>query len=144
MQSIIRLTDGIEYVYPRDAFPILEGGGAILLDIRTDYEFSYKRFDVQQTIFIPFEEFDISQIEQYKEQFIIIADSYGLESKKLYPELKCRGFKVVCLACGMHDWERDGMPVIVSKDFQLSGSCRCQLQPRILLNKRVQNDKSKL
>lgn len=142
MQSIIRLTDGIEYIYPRDAFPILEGGSAILLDIRTDYEFSYKRFDVQQTIFIPFDEFDISQIEQYKRQFIIIADSFGLESKKLYPQLKIRDFNVVCLACGMHDWERVGMPVIVSKDFQLSGSCRCQLQPKIMLNKRTQNDKS--
>lgn len=142
MQSIIKVTDCIEYIYPRDAFPLLGSGAAILLDIRTDYEFSYKRFDVPQTIFIPFDDFDISQLEQYKGQFIIIADSYGLESKKLYPELKSRDFNVACLACGMHDWERDGMPVIVSKDFQLSGSCRCQLQPKIMLNKRTQNDKS--
>lgn len=131
--NIVTVEDGTEYIYPRDASPLLSSGEAILLDIRTDYEFSYKRFDSKETIFIPHAEFAVDLIEQYKKKFLIIADSFGLESKKLYPLLKEKGFNVVCLACGMHDWERDGMPIIVTKDFQLSGSCRCQLQPRKML-----------
>lgn len=133
--NIVTVEDGTEYIYPRDASPLLSSGEAILLDIRTDYEFAYKRFDVKETIFIPFEEFTLDMVEAYKENLIIIADSFGLESKKLYPLLKEKGFNVVCLACGMHDWERDGMPIIVAKDFQLSGSCRCQLQPRRMFSK---------
>ena len=130
MKNIVTVQDGTEYIYPKDASPLLSNGEAILLDIRTEYEFSYKRFEAKETVFIPFEEFTIEHIEQYKERLIIIADSFGLESKKLFPLLKKNNFNVVCLACGMHDWERDGMPIIVSKDFQLSGSCRCQLKPK--------------
>jgi len=130
MKNIVTVQDGTEYIYPKDASPLLSSGGAVLLDIRTEYEFSYKRFEAKETVFIPFEEFTIELIEQYKGKLIIIADSFGLESKKLYPVLKENNFNVVCLACGMHDWERDGMPIVVSKDFQLSGSCRCQLKPK--------------
>lgn len=131
--NIVNVEDGTEYIYPRDASPLLSSCEAILLDIRTDYEFSYKRFNVKETVFIPFAEFSIDMIEQYKEKLIVIADSFGLESKKLYPLLKEKGFNVVCLACGMHDWERDGMQILVAKDFQLSGSCRCQLKPKKML-----------
>lgn len=130
MKNIVTVQDGTEYIYPKDASPLLSNGEAILLDIRTEYEFSYKRFEAKETIFIPFEEFTLEIIEQYKEKLIIIADSFGLESKKLYPVLKENNYNAVCLACGMHDWERDGMPIVVSKDFQLSGSCRCQLKPK--------------
>jgi len=130
MKNIVTVQDGTEYIYPKDASPLLSSGEAVLLDIRTEYEFSYKRFEAKETVFIPFEEFTIELIEQYKGKLIIIADSFGLESKKLYPVLKENNFNVLCLACGMHDWERDGMPIIVSKDFQLSGSCRCQLKPK--------------
>ncbi|MBP1671725.1 MAG: Rhodanese domain protein [Bacteroidetes bacterium] len=130
MKNIVTVQDGTEYIYPKDASPLLSSGEAVLLDIRTEYEFSYKRFEAKETVFIPFEEFTVELIKQYKGKLIIIADSFGLESKKLYPVLKENNFNVLCLACGMHDWERDGMPIIVSKDFQLSGSCRCQLKPK--------------
>ncbi|NTU94908.1 MAG: rhodanese-like domain-containing protein [Bacteroidales bacterium] len=130
MKNIVTVQDGTEYIYPKDASPLLSSGEAVLLDIRTEYEFSYKRFEAKETVFIPFEEFTIELIEQYKGKLIIIADSFGLESKKLYPVLKENNFNALCLACGMHDWERDGMPIVVSKDFQLSGSCRCQLKPK--------------
>ena len=131
--NVVTIEYGTEYIYPRDASPLLSSGKAILLDIRTDYEFSYKRFDVKETVFMPFDDFSFESIEPYREKLLIIADSFGLESKKLYPLLKEKGFNVVCLACGMHDWERDGMPILVEKDFQLSGSCRCQLKPRKML-----------
>ncbi len=129
MKKFVRTEEGTEYIYPKDAFPLLSSGEAVLLDIRTEYEFAYKRCDVKETIFVPFNSFDISLIQQYKEKLLIIADSFGLESKKLYPLLLDNGFSAVCLACGMHDWERDGMPIIVSKDLQVSGSCRCTLRP---------------
>ncbi|MDD4492351.1 MAG: rhodanese-like domain-containing protein [Bacteroidales bacterium] len=135
MKNIVTVQDGTEYIYPKDASPLLSSGEAVLLDIRTEYEFSYKRFEAKETVFIPFEEFTIELIEQYKGKLIIIADSFGLESKKLYPVLKENNFNVLCLACGMHDWERDGMPIVVSKDFQLSGSCRCQLKPKRMVHK---------
>lgn len=135
MKNIVTVQDGTEYIYPKDASPLLSKGEAILLDIRTEYEFSYKRFEAKETVFIPVEEFTLEIIEQYKEKLIIIADSFGLESKKLYPVLKENNYNAVCLACGMHDWERDGMPIVVSKDFQLSGSCRCQLKPKRMVPK---------
>lgn len=136
MKNIVTVQDGTEYIYPKDASPLLSNGEAILLDIRTEYEFSYKRFEAKETVFIPFEEFTLEIIEQYKEKLIIIADSFGLESKKIYPVLKENNYNAVCLACGMHDWERDGMPIVVSKDFQLSGSCRCQLKPKRMAPKK--------
>ena len=135
MKNIVTVQDGTEYIYPKDASPLLSSGEAVLLDIRTEYEFSYKRFEAKETVFIPFEEFTIELIEQYKGKLIIIADSFGLESKKLYPVLKENNFNALCLACGMHDWERVGMTIVVSIDFQLSGSCRCQLKPKRMVSK---------
>lgn len=135
MQKFVKVEDGTEYIYPKDALPLLRSGEAVMLDIRTEYEFSYKRFNAGETIFAPFAQFDIDQIRQYKERLLIIADSFGLESKKLYPILKSNGFNTVCLACGMHDWELDGMPVDVSRDFQISGSCSCTLRPGKLVGK---------
>ncbi len=134
MIKTVTTQDGTEYIYPKDAYPLLVSGQALLLDIRSEYEFSYKRFDVKEFVFIPYKDFFIGSIEAYRNRIVIIADSFGLEAKKLYPVIKESGFNVICLACGMHDWERDGMPIDVSKDFQLSGSCRCQLKPKKLLS----------
>lgn len=132
---LIKSIGGTEYIYPRNAFPLLRSGEAVLHDIRTEYEQSYKRFDVKQTIFMPYNLFDVNLLIPFKGELIIIADSFGLESKKLYSRLKESNFNVICLACGMHDWERDGMPVLTNVDLQASGVCRCQLKPKRLIQK---------
>lgn len=134
IKNSVVVDDGTVYIYPKFAFPLLENGEAVLLDIRTEYEYSYKKFDVKETIFLPFNDFNLNILDQFKGRLIIIADSFGLESKKVFPILKMNNFNVICLACGMHDWERDGLPVILSKDFQVSGVCRCQLKPSKLIS----------
>jgi hypothetical protein len=33
------------------------------------------------------------------------------------------------LAGGIIEWDRDGLPLVINKREQLSGSCACQLKP---------------
>jgi rhodanese-related sulfurtransferase len=60
---------------------------------------------------------------------VIIADAVGIHSKEVVEFLQGKGYSNVAnLAGGIHDWERDGLPLIVDKDQTMTGGCMCQLR----------------
>ena len=62
---------------------------------------------------------------------IIVADAVGLHSKEIVFVLLKNGFENVAnLAGGIVDWECDGMPLKVDKDFELNGACVCRLRTK--------------
>jgi sulfur dioxygenase len=121
---------GILNVTPREAFDLCSKG-AVIIDIREEYLYNFKKFDVPEILFLPASKL----IEEYNrlshDKYLIIADTVGLRSKEAVILLKEMGFvKIANLAGGIVDWEHDGLPIKTNIDERLSGSCMCQLKPR--------------
>jgi rhodanese-related sulfurtransferase len=123
-------SQGIRNVTPREA-ALCCADGAILLDVREEYTSQVKRFVVPRVLQIPMSRL-VQELEQIpNDTWIIIADSVGLHSKEAYLFMLERGFeKILNLAGGIVDWERDGLPLTTDNAERLSGSCACQLKPR--------------
>jgi rhodanese-related sulfurtransferase len=124
------LSCGIFNVSPREAFELC-GKGAILVDVREEYLKNFKIFDVPEILSIPISKLVKEVSELPTEKYLIFADTVGLRSKEAVVLLKDKGFlKVVNMAGGIVDWERDGLPLKTNIEERLSGSCMCQLKPR--------------
>jgi len=105
--------------------------GALFVDLRSSIETDYKKFDVPEVRYIPFEEIENRMAEIPRDRPVIMADSVGLRSKDAVKRLSELGFpNVANLNGGILDWEHDGMPIVVDLNKQLSGSCTCRLKPR--------------
>jgi rhodanese-related sulfurtransferase len=120
--------NGITHLSPKEAFELLNSE-VILVDVREEYMIGYKKFDVQQIIYIPYSECTHSLARIPKDKALIIADSYGLRSKEIVIKLINNGYtEVANLNGGIIDWERDGLPLNVNKKEELNGPCPCQLK----------------
>ncbi|NVO03570.1 MAG: rhodanese-like domain-containing protein [Bacteroidetes bacterium] len=129
--------DGIIHLSPNEAFNVLKNN-AILLDVRENYETIGKTFGVENVIYLPKSEFLERFNELPKDKPLVIADSVGLRSKKIYIFLASNGFSNLAnLNGGIVDWEKDGLPMNIDKGEMLTGSCLCQLRPK----KRFSNTK---
>jgi rhodanese-related sulfurtransferase len=105
--------------------------GALFVDLRSSLETDYKKFDVPEVKYIPFEELSERIAEIPCDRPVIVADSVGLRSKDAVKILLEQGYtNVANLNGGILDWEHDGLPITVDLDKQLSGSCTCRLKPR--------------
>jgi len=103
--------------------------GAILVDIREDYETAARIFAIENTIFIPYSSLKDCFNELPDDKLLIIADSVGLRSKEAVIFLKNCGFKhVLNLAGGIVDWERAGYKVNKNPSEMLHGQCACMLK----------------
>jgi rhodanese-related sulfurtransferase len=120
--------DGIQHLTPREANDLCHKG-AILLDLRLELLFKNKRFDVPQLIHC-----HSNEIEEYYQNLptnipIIVADAVGIHSKEVVVFLMGKGYNLVAnLVGGIHDWERDSLPLIIDKDETMTGGCMCQLR----------------
>jgi rhodanese-related sulfurtransferase len=124
------MIDGLIHLSGREAFQAVQNG-AILVDLRFKIETDYKKFDLPEVLYIPFEELDSRLSQIPKDRPVIMADSVGLRSKEAVKLLLRRGYgNVANLNGGILDWEHDGLPVKVDPDKQLSGSCTCRLRPK--------------
>lgn len=116
----------------REAFDILAGMKAVLLDIRSEYLRDFKRFDVPLYLHITIEDLPERATSLPHEVFYICADSAGIHAKDAANILLASGFnKAGFLAGGIVDWERAGLAVIQDPDKELSGACSCTLRPRV-------------
>lgn len=125
------ISAGFNNLTPRDAFSEATDNGAIVLDVRESALIGAKRFDVPELIYLPFSKLgdNISQIPPDRQ--VIVADSAGLKSHEAMIILKKNGYNNIAnLAGGIVEWDRDGLPLVINKREQLSGSCACQLKPR--------------
>jgi rhodanese-related sulfurtransferase len=104
--------------------------GALLVDVREDYEIAIRDFGIIGKLFCPSTEFEKLFITLPRDKKLIIADSVGIHSKEAVSKLLENGFTMVAnLAGGIVDWERDGLPM--STDIEsMSGQCPCTMRSR--------------
>jgi rhodanese-related sulfurtransferase len=79
---------------------------------------------------LPLQAIQAGEVALPRDRLIIVADCVGLKSKKALPVLRGQGFEsIASLIGGMIDWEQDGMPAVIDRDEELSGSCACKVRP---------------
>ena len=121
---------GITHLSGQEVLAAVERG-AVLVDVREDYEILMKTFDVPGVVFLPTSTFKESFEELPRDRPLILADAVGLRSKDAVILLKEKGFvDVANLNGGILEWERDGMPTKVNPDELWVGDCACSLPPR--------------
>jgi rhodanese-related sulfurtransferase len=121
--------DGLLHLTGKNALVCLQNG-AIMVDVREDYEIAIKDFGVSGKILCPYTEFDKIYKTLPKDSALIMADCVGLHSKESAFKLLANGFtKVANLVGGIATWERDGLPM--NSDVEtMSGQCMCQIKSR--------------
>jgi rhodanese-related sulfurtransferase len=123
------LIDGIVHLSPAEAMELISEG-AVLVDIREDFERELKTFDVEHIIWCPSSVIAVNSEALPRDRLLILADCVGLHSKEAIRQLEGSGFlHLANLNGGIADWERDGLPVSQDDESQLSGQCPCQLKP---------------
>jgi rhodanese-related sulfurtransferase len=132
------MSGGYLNLTPREAYAEATSGTAFLVDVREEGIIGARRFHVNRLFYMP-----LSQLKAHLEDIpkdipLILADSVGLRSHDAMMILMEAGFtNIANLAGGLVEWERDGLPVLVDPQDQLSGACICQLKPR---NRRKSED----
>lgn len=93
---------------------MLNAEEAILLDVRDSKEF--KAGHIAGAVNIPHAKLKdkISELESYREKFIIIADKVGQQAGAVGRQLQQQNFKVFRLTGGMMEWQNQNLPVIKS------------------------------
>ena len=121
--------NGLRHVSGKECFDIIKVEGFIL-DVRPDFELT-KLLQVENVLYCPYEDIKEYYQELPQDKWLIIADAVGLRSNEVALFLKEKGFnKILHLAGGVVEWERDGLPVTLDKSRRLTGSCMCQLKRR--------------
>lgn len=122
---------GIWNLTPREALEWCHKG-ALLVDVRETYMNRFKLFGVPEVICCPFSILEKNFRNLTSDKLLIFADAAGLHSKEAVKFLSDKGFgfRIANLAGGLVEWERDGLPLIIDKSEQFSGSCMCMLRPR--------------
>lgn len=124
------LINGIHHLSPREALAAVERG-AVLVDIREDYETGMKAFGVPGVIYLANSSLREAFDQLPNDRPLIVADSVGLRSKLAVAFLLEQGFvDVANLNGGIVDWDNAGMPTLTNLDELWTGSCACRLKPR--------------
>jgi rhodanese-related sulfurtransferase len=124
--------DGIDFLLPREAGIFLEGD-AILIDLREGLEKNGREFNVKNLISLSYLKLQSEFSSLPKDRPLIVADCVGVHSKEVVRFLLAQGYEsVASLIGGMVDWEKDGMPVVVDPDEELTGQCGCRLRRKRL------------
>lgn len=115
---------------PKQAYEFLIHG-AVLVDIRDDYETEFRQFDVPDVIYITVKNFKEEYPALPKDKPLILADNAGTFSKELVMFLIENDYtNAAALIGGVLEWMNDGMPMVVDRDYELNGQCSCKLKTR--------------
>jgi len=121
--------DGLLHLTGKQAFACLQQG-AILVDVREDYEIAIKNFGISNILLCPHTEFDKLYKTLPHDKALILADCVGLHSKEAVKKMLANGYtKVANLVGGIASWERDGLPMNTDVET-MSGQCMCQIKSR--------------
>lgn len=134
MDSFFNIQDQIEltpvYLSPREAFVYLQDNAAIV-DIRPEYEINYRVFDVPKVFYLSYSSYRDKFNIIPKDMFLIVADNVGIRNNEVACFLMAQGYpRVACLAGGVVDWNRDGLPLARDMDYEMIGGCACRLHPK--------------
>lgn len=120
--------NGITHLSGREARAAVEHG-ALLVDLREDYETVIRRFDLPSVVFLPNSAFSYSYAQLPKTRPIVLADEVGLRSKEAVVFLQEHGFLgVASLNGGIVDWEKEGLPTVTDSAEIRNGACGCNLR----------------
>jgi rhodanese-related sulfurtransferase len=121
--------DGLLHLTGKQAFACLQHG-AILVDVREDYEIAIKDFGVSNVLLCPHTNFEKLYKTLPQDKPLILADCVGLHSKEAVKKMLANGYtKVANLVGGIASWERDGLPMNTDVET-MSGQCMCQIKSR--------------
>ena len=121
---------GVINFTPREVLQECENG-ALLLDMRRDYEISYKQFDVKEVIYARYDFIKENYDMLPKDRGLIIADHAGVHSREIAQFLLEKGFdNTANLAGGIFEWDKDGLPLKINQNSMLSGQCLCVLRSK--------------
>jgi rhodanese-related sulfurtransferase len=111
----------------REAFDLLRYGEIALVDLRNEFETSFRTFDVPQIIYISEAEIMSDPGKLPGTAPLILADIMGICSKRTALFLQSKGFdNIAILADGIIGWVKDNLPVKTVPNNQLWGQCGCQ------------------
>ncbi len=120
--------NGVTHLSPREALAAIQRG-ALLVDIREEYELGMKTFAVPEVVFLANSTFEETFAQLPTGRPLIVADSVGLRSREAVVFLQQHGYTdVASLNGGILDWDGAGLPVRVGNLW--TGQCACQLKPR--------------
>lgn len=106
--------------------------GTFLIDIRPAWEYAFKRINFSDVLSIPYKDINANLALIPKNRRLIIMDTAGVQSRMIAKELFNQGFSdLFVLAGGIVAWERSGLPLLTNVSEKLTGSCMCQLKPRL-------------
>ena len=121
--------DGILHLSPKQAYECCLTG-AIILDVREDYEVAIKDFGIKEKLLCPFTDFEKQCITLPRDKPLIVADCVGIHSHDTARILIGKGFTMTAnMAGGIVDWERDGLPMKTDIE-SMNGPCACQIKSR--------------
>jgi rhodanese-related sulfurtransferase len=124
------MAHGVFNLTPKESFELCKEG-AVIIDVRETYINSYKMFDVENTICMPYSELKKSFENLPADKLMIFADAVGMRSREAVVFMNVHGYENVAnMAGGIVDWERDGLPLTTDINARLTGSCMCQLKAR--------------
>ena len=119
--------DGIVHLSPAETFELCKTG-ALIVDIRENYEIAARCFAVKKILYIPHRSLSENYSGIPRDIPVILADCVGLRSKDHAIALKMKGYdNVANLIGGITEWEKDGLPLIIDRDEQYNGQCACML-----------------
>ena len=127
------IIDGLLHLTANQALQCIQKG-AVLVDVREDYEIAIKDFGIMEKLFCPSKDFKKLYATLPRDKKLIIADCVGIHSKEAALILLRNGFTMVAnLAGGIVDWEHDGLPM--SNDIEsMNGPCICKIKSRKKIN----------
>ena len=121
---------GVMNLTPKESFELCKAG-AIIVDVRESYINNFKKFRVDNILYLPYNELENSFVRLPFDHPLIFADTVGLKSREAVMFMITHGYNNVAnMAGGIVDWERDGLPLTTDISNRLSGSCMCQLKKR--------------
>lgn len=124
------IINGVINFSPREVLEECKNG-AVILDMRRDYEISYKQFDVENILYARIDFIKENYEELPKDKPLIIADHAGVHSKEITAFLMEKGFvNVANMAGGIFEWDKDGLPLKIDAGSMLSGQCLCVLRTK--------------
>lgn len=123
-------TEGSANLSPAEARELCDLG-AVIVDLRENYETNYRVFDAPKVIYLPWSAFMARYSELPRGEALILADASGIYDKAAARVLIDAGYlNVAKLSGGMIDWDSSGQPVRRDAEYELGGQCACKIKTR--------------
>ncbi|WP_375740557.1 rhodanese-like domain-containing protein [Pseudomonas boanensis] len=99
-------------VSPRELTAMVNGGEAVVLDVRAGKDFSSGH--IVDALNIPYEKLTsrIAELEKHKAKAIIVVDAMGQHAGTVCSELKKAGYNALKLSGGIGSWRGDNLPLV--------------------------------